>query len=519
MIGHQTPRILAVPGSALRVPHGDPDLDVESLGDEAIELAELTGLTLDQWQRLCIRQMAAIREDTYSNPYTGQVENKWAASEFGLMVSRQNGKGSILEARELAGLFLWGERLIIHSAHLFPTAIEAFNRILMLIQNTPDLDREVKRVVNSHGEEGIHLKSGQRLLFKARSSGNVRGFTGDTIVFDEAMKKLGSSEIKALMPSVSARPNPQLIYTGSAGNHESEHFGRMRNRALAHLAGEKLEQRLAWIEWSANSCNLFCRPDCDEHDRPGDPETWAIANPAMGIRLDEAWIRDVEYQSMTRDDFAMERLGVGDWPSDGNGWRVIPREKWSDQGNESSQLVGKFALAVDSAPDASWTAISAAGINSDDEFHIEITGLAEQVDYRPGIKWVADRVEAIYKLYKVPFVVISRDSPAGTLIEELESRGIKVVVPSSRDYALACGDLKSGIAPVGGETPNVTHTVQTPLTTAVAAADKKPMQDLWVFSKSLSNADITPLVCVTLALWGYKQHIYRKRAKPFVVFA
>jgi hypothetical protein len=32
-------------------------------------------------------------------------DGKWAAFEVGLDVSRQNGKGGILEARELAGLF------------------------------------------------------------------------------------------------------------------------------------------------------------------------------------------------------------------------------------------------------------------------------------------------------------------------------------------------------------------------------------------------------------------------------
>lgn len=493
----------------------------------------MAGLRLDPWQQLSLRNMCAIREETYENPLlnewgerrdpddSGRIDNKWAATEFGLMVSRQNGKGSILEARELAGLFLWGERLIIHSAHLFPTAVEAFNRILILIQNCPDLDKEVSRVVNSHGDEGIWLKSGQRLLFKARSKSGVRGFTADTIIFDEAMMKLGAAEIEALMPSVSARPNPQLIYTGSAGTQESEQFGRLRNRALAHEARETDERKLCWVEWSANACNFFCSPSCEEHDRPDDPRTWAKANPALGIRLDSEWIREVEYLSMSLFSFSKERLGVGDWPAEGNGWRIIPRDKWKGRGNPYSEIVenSRFALAVDSAPDSSWSCISAAGLNGEEDIHAEITGLDEQVDYRPGIKWVVPRLVQICKLYKVPFVVISKDSPAGALIEEIESRGIKVVIPTVRDYALACGDIKNGFAPIGGETANLTHTDQAPLTAAVAAADKRPLQDLWAFSKSLSGADITPLVCITLAIWGFKKHIYRKKSTPWVEFA
>jgi hypothetical protein len=41
-----------------------------------------------------------------------KATGSWAAFTVGLMVSRQNGKGSILEARELAGLFLLGERFL-----------------------------------------------------------------------------------------------------------------------------------------------------------------------------------------------------------------------------------------------------------------------------------------------------------------------------------------------------------------------------------------------------------------------
>jgi hypothetical protein len=46
---------------------------------------------------------------------------------------RQNGKGGIIEARELWGLFIGGEKLILHSAHEFKTAKEAMRRIEELL--------------------------------------------------------------------------------------------------------------------------------------------------------------------------------------------------------------------------------------------------------------------------------------------------------------------------------------------------------------------------------------------------
>ena len=83
---------------------------------------------------------------------------------------RQNGKGAILEAIELAGLFLFGEQLILHSAHEFKTAQEAFRRVLQLVENTDHLRKRVARVRTSHGEEGIELTTGARLRFVARST-------------------------------------------------------------------------------------------------------------------------------------------------------------------------------------------------------------------------------------------------------------------------------------------------------------------------------------------------------------
>ena len=91
----QQPRLLTTPQGA-----------ISSSGVEAAELAAAAGLFLDDWQRLALDVALGERAD-----------GRWAAFEVGLVVSRQNGKGSILEARELAGLFLFGGRLILHSAH------------------------------------------------------------------------------------------------------------------------------------------------------------------------------------------------------------------------------------------------------------------------------------------------------------------------------------------------------------------------------------------------------------------
>src|SRR4029077_15730404 len=122
-----------------------------SAGQEAVDLAALARLDLEPWE-------AHVLERSMGEAADG----RWAAAEVGLCVPRQNGKNAVLEARELAALFLLDGELVIHSAQQFKTPKEPFLRLLALIESTPDLDRRVKRVVRAHGEEAIELRDGHR---------------------------------------------------------------------------------------------------------------------------------------------------------------------------------------------------------------------------------------------------------------------------------------------------------------------------------------------------------------------
>jgi hypothetical protein len=48
----------------------------------------------------------------------------------------------------------------------------------------------------------------------------------------------------------------------------------------------------------------------------------------------------------------------------------------------------------------------------------------------------------------------------------------------------------------------VWHTTTAALTAAVRGASRRPMGDAWAWSRKNSLVDISPLVAVTLALWG-----------------
>ena len=55
------------------------------LGNEAVEFCASVGLELDDWQAMVLRDAHGVDE-----------EGRWAAFEVGVNVSRQNGKGGIL---------------------------------------------------------------------------------------------------------------------------------------------------------------------------------------------------------------------------------------------------------------------------------------------------------------------------------------------------------------------------------------------------------------------------------------
>lgn len=289
LLGDQEPRVCSL-----------PPFDSDRSGRNAVALAGEARLSLDPWQRLVLE--AGLR----------RRGNRWAAFEVGLIVARQNGKGTVLEALELAALFLFPDvRLILHSAHEFKTSQEAFLRIRNLIEDNPDFDARVSRIRTAAGAEAVELKDGKRLRFVARSSGSGRGFTSDLVILDEAYK-LGDQEMAALLPTLTARPDPQVWYTSTAGGPESIQLGRVRARGEAGS-----DPSLAFMEWSA-----------EESDDPAAPSTWARANPGLGIRISTDYI-EREMAALGGEVFARERLSIGDYPvADAGQWETISADAW-----------------------------------------------------------------------------------------------------------------------------------------------------------------------------------------------
>lgn len=489
--------LLSEPPLSVRLPRvrNVPEY-ASSLGQEAIELCASAGLHLDPWQQAIITDQLGLRPG-----------GTWASFECGLWVPRQNGKGGCIEARKLAGLFLMEERLITYSAHQFKTAQEHFLRMKQLVEGSADLSRQVKRIFDAHGKEGIHLYGTgknrltgiRRLLYVARSRSSGRGFTGVTNLLDEA-QELTDAEHSALLPTMSAMSmtgNPQILLYGTPPDvtkGEGEYWVPFRER------GVRGGTRLCWHEYS---------PPPGKYD-PADRRIWYDTNPALGIRISEEFVQS-EYEAMGDGGPSFRRERLGEPPADGDdaGWEVIAKADWARCLDPLSQIEGRLAFAVEVSHDREFASIAAAGLRSDGLRHGELVARQARTDW--VTVWLAER---LVKWGPVA-IVVDPSGPAGSLVPEIQrvcaavakehnTVPVEVMQPTGRDVAAACGSMYDALIAVEQKLRVRPGPLEKELTAAARGAAWRERGDARVWDRRNESApDAAPFMAMTLADYGF----------------
>ncbi len=445
-----------------------------SIAPRALAFVREIGLTLDPWQELVLE--ASLHES----------EGTWAAKEIGLVAPRQNGKNEILLARQLVGLYLLNERLIVHSAHQWDTSMEAFSRLRAVVEDSPVLMKAVapKGISTSHGSEGITLKGGQRIRFRTRTGGGGRGFTIDCFMFDEAMI-LPEMFFGALRPTLLARPNTQIWLTGSAVDQEIHEHGivlaRMRERGIAK------EEEVAYFEWSHEGEN----PDAVPDELMEDPKALAKANPQLGklIALKSLLLAK---RSMDRRAFKVECMGVGDWPrTDGLGDLAISPEQWAACTDIHSQAQDPICFAFDLTPDRARASVCAVGYRGDGKVHVEL------IESRAKTDWVAAYLAERLSRHPDSFLICDASALTTSLLPQLQRLELEPLTTNANELARACGLLYDAVAQ-----KTLVHLGQPEFADAILSAVKRPLSDAWAWRRRDSSGDISPLVAATVGLWG-----------------
>lgn len=468
--GHQQPRIE-------RVPTG-----VTSAGDEIVELARLADLILDPWQEYVVSHAGRERED-----------GKWSAFEVGLIVARQNGKNAILEARELAGALLFGEKTIVHSAHEAATALDAFTKLKHRIQSTPALLKRIRgyrpTVTDldslpgfrlSNQDRGFEFSNGAKISYKTRTAGSGRGLTGDLVILDEAYA-LTSEQMDALMPTMAAKSmhgNPQIWYTSSAGMLTSEVLAALRERGTS---GEGAN-RLAYFEWSAH-----------EKAQADDVDAWYQANPALGIRITEEHVRD-EYAAFiganNKHGFERERLSIWETPENS---RFITEDILNATLAPAEQVedVEILAFGVDISPMRDVASIALAGFMPDGRVGVTL------VDQREGTSWLPHRLGELRTEWEPVAIAGLGSSAVEDLLPQFRRASVKCRILSWKKYAQASARLYESLVE-----QQVLHSGQEQVLTAFENVTSRSgnKDGLWVWSRREKYEDITPVVAITLAV-------------------
>ncbi len=455
--------------------HMPPGVVSHDAAEEAIDLADAYGVCdgfpLAESQKITIRGALGERAD-----------GSWAASRVADFGPRQGtGKNDKIATRELAGLILFGEQLIIHTAHEFPTANESFLRLVSVFENWDDLRRKVDRIRYANGEQGIELLSGQRLKYRARTGGSGRGFAkADLVVYDEA-QHLSREHVAASGPAKLANPNSQTWYAGSGGLSTSTVAWGIRRAAL-HAAGG----RLAYTEATAELLSVIEGKIHTEVPDPSDLDAWYRAMPGLGRWVTEESMQAL-YDELGPELFARECLCVWD-PEPGVDDSLIPADLWALRKVDTHTPRGSLRFALDVSPGG-----QSASMAASDGDHIEI------VHYDRGTAWVVPACGA--RKASLGAVVLDPAGPANDLIAPLEAAGIVVEQVSTQNAKAACGQFLTAVSDGPLTIPD--HPYITYLDAAVANADKRDVGDGgWLWSRKRSSVDISPLYAVTLARWA-----------------
>lgn len=470
-LGSQTPRVCNVPTYS------------HSYGDEVNDFMREVGRPGDDWQQRIMLDAHGVRED-----------GLWAAFELLVLLSRQNGKGWIAEAIELAGLFLFKEPLILHSAHQFKTSTAHFRKLQDVIDGSDWLTKRIKMISRSKGDESIELTraaGGGRLHFVARTLGSGRGLTGSKNVFDEAYA-LTVGQYAAQTPTLSTIPNPQIIYTSTPPDDDTSPMPEDAMLPSVRARGIAGGERIAMYEWSPAK-------GFDRRDR----DVWYECNPTLGDRI-KAWFLQQQLDAFTEagrpEKFDTEHLGL--WlDKEDRGWFAFRETDWKAAQDPDSGNGGRPVYAVEVSRDLAWMSIGAAGVRSDGLRHLELVE-----------RFPADTAKLIGNLKKrrTAFnpiaIVVDPASPAGYLIPDLQKHlGAELVVtPSGREVAAACGSVYTGISGRDEDARTVRVRPHPSLDAAARMADWKDRGDAKVFDRRNDEGpDVAPLMAVTLADWGY----------------
>jgi phage terminase large subunit-like protein len=446
--------------------------DLPSKGQEMIDFATELGINLMEWQKYVCIHGHKVRAD-----------GRWAHSELGLIMARQQGKSTLMMLRILTGMFVWGEGLQLASAHRLTTSLETFRQIVGLIETNPKLEKEVKKIRWQHGAEEIELFGNRRFVVKAANNA-ARGLSKpETIHLDELREYKDEDAWSSMRYSMMAAKNPQVWIYSSAGDQHSVILNKLRERALASAT---TNDPIGWFEWSAEPDAPILLPSGEMNW-----SAFAQANPSLGIT-----IHPDNLKAVINDPPDIVRTEVlAQWVDTINS--AIDAQKWAMCQIDAIPLDPEQPtwLGLDLSPDRKFGALVAAQRLSGERFYIQLLHTWSN-DYSLNDLAVANDIAPYVRKYNIQTVAYSKRT-SQAVASRLNSAGIQITDMDGAIYAESCDRWLGAI-----NSHRLQHSGQEELTQQTLSAAKLPFGDgSWIIGRRASRVAVCASVASALVTY------------------
>jgi len=446
--------------------------DLPSKGQEIIDFATELGINLMEWQKFVCIHGHKVRAD-----------GRWAHSELGLIMARQQGKSTLMMLRILTGMFVWGEGLQLASAHRLTTSLETFRQIVALIETNPKLEKEVKKIRWQHGAEEIELFGNRRFVVKAANNA-ARGLSKpETIHLDELREYKDEDAWSSMRYSMMAAKNPQVWIYSSAGDQHSVILNKLRERALVSAT---TNDPIGWFEWSAEPDAPILLPSGEMNW-----QAFAQANPSLGIT-----IHPDNLKAVINDPPDIVRTEVlAQWVDTINS--AIDAQKWGLCQTDPIPLDPEKEtwFGLDLSPDRKFGALVATQKLPGEKFNLVLLHTWSN-DYSINDLAVANDIAPYVRKYNVQTVAYSKRT-AQAVASRLVPAGIPITDMDGAIYAESCDRWLGAI-----NSHRLQHGGQDELTQQTLSAAKLPYGDgSWIIGRRASRVAVCAAVASALATY------------------